>query len=64
MDRFGNVSKRDSVSYLKNCYGKLLKLFGLRKYLTGIESFFLTSNFGDEILLRGEECDDSEFLYI
>ena len=52
-----------SVSLIKDCYGKLLKLFGLGKRM-GIESFLLTGNFGDEILLRGEECDDPKFLTI
>jgi hypothetical protein len=42
-------------------------LFGtvwIGKMITGYGSFFLTGNFGNEILLRGEECDDPEFLDI
>ena len=35
-------------------------MVGFGEKVTGIGPFFLISNFGDEILLRGEECDIPE----
>ena len=52
-----------SVSLIKDCLG-IVKTVWTWEIVMGIGSFFLTGNFGDEILLRGEECDDPEFLYI